>query len=48
MTMADHTELVLTAIGPDRPGLVSELTGYLRTAGVNVAERSSFDAVASA
>lgn len=32
------TELVLTAVGPDRPGLVDELSGALLGAGANVAD----------
>ncbi len=32
------SELVITAVGPDRPGLVAELTGYLLKAGANVAD----------
>jgi glycine cleavage system transcriptional repressor len=31
-------ELVITAVGPDRAGLVDELTGYLLEAGANVAD----------
>src|SRR5882672_6736371 len=31
-------ELVITAVGPDRPGLVGELTGHLYEAKVNVAD----------
>lgn len=31
-------ELVITAVGPDRPGLVDELTGALLNAGVNIAD----------
>lgn len=31
-------QLVITAVGPDRPGLVDELTGYLLEAGANVAD----------
>ncbi len=28
--------VILTAVGPDRPGLVGELTGHLHTAGANI------------
>lgn len=31
-------ELVVTAIGPDRPGLVSEITGHVHGAGANLAD----------
>jgi len=31
-------QLVITAVGPDRPGLVGELTGHLFSAGANVAD----------
>ena len=31
-------QLVVTAVGPDRPGLVDELTGYLMEAGGNLAD----------
>ena len=31
-------ELVITAVGPDRPGLASELTGHVRAAGANLAD----------
>ena len=31
-------QLVITAVGPDRPGLVDELTGRLLDAGANVAD----------
>lgn len=31
-------ELVITAIGPDRPGLVGEVTGFLLAAGGNIAD----------
>ena len=30
------TQLVITAIGPDRPGIVGELTGHLHAAGGNI------------
>ena len=30
------TQLVLTAVGPDRPGLVGEITGHLQSAGGNI------------
>lgn len=36
--MPKHQELVLTAVGPDRPGLVSDVTGVLLAAGANVAD----------
>jgi len=36
--MSKHQELVLTAVGPDRPGLVSDVTGLLLAAGANVAD----------
>ena len=29
-------QLIVTAVGDDRPGLVGELTGYLHTAGANI------------
>ena len=29
-------QLILTAVGPDRPGLVGELTGHLHAAGANI------------
>ena len=31
-------QLVITAVGPDRPGLVDELTGYIEDAGGNLAD----------
>jgi glycine cleavage system transcriptional repressor len=31
-------ELVVTAVGPDRPGLVAELTGHVHAAGANLAD----------
>lgn len=31
-------ELVITAVGPDRPGLVNELSGFLLDAGANIAD----------
>ena len=31
-------QLVITAVGPDRPGLLDELTGWLLDAGANVAD----------
>lgn len=31
-------QLVITAVGPDRPGLVGELTGHLFTSGANLAD----------
>ena len=34
--MATETFLVLSALGPDRPGLVAEVTEYLTERGVNV------------
>src|ERR1051325_6139082 len=30
------SQLILTAVGNDRPGLVGELTGHLHAAGVNI------------
>jgi len=30
--------IILTAVGPDRPGLVGELTGHLHTAGANIVD----------
>jgi glycine cleavage system transcriptional repressor len=36
MTTETDTYLVLTAIGPDRPGLVAEVTHYLTERGANV------------
>ncbi len=32
------SQLVVTAVGPDRPGLVGELTGVLHEAGANLAD----------
>jgi len=32
------SELVITAVGPDRAGLVDELTGYLLEAGANIGD----------
>src|SRR5437764_13168214 len=29
-------QLIITAIGPDRPGIVGELTGHLHSAGANI------------
>lgn len=31
-------EIVITAVGPDRPGLVNDLSGYLLDAGGNIAD----------
>jgi glycine cleavage system transcriptional repressor len=31
-------QLVITAVGPDRPGLVDEISGYLLEAGANLAD----------
>ena len=31
-------EIVVTAVGPDRPGIVSELTGHVKEAGANLAD----------
>ncbi len=31
-------QLVITAVGPDRPGLVHELSGFLHAAGANLAD----------
>jgi glycine cleavage system transcriptional repressor len=31
-------QLILTAMGPDKPGLVGELTGHLHAAGANIAD----------
>lgn len=31
-------ELVITAVGPDRPGIVAELTGLVHAAGANLAD----------
>jgi glycine cleavage system transcriptional repressor len=31
-------QVVITAVGPDRPGLVGEFTGHLHAAGVNIAD----------
>lgn len=31
-------QLIITAVGPDRPGLVGELTGYLLNEGGNIAD----------
>ena len=36
--MPAQETLVLSAIGPDRPGLVSDVTGLLLAAGANVAD----------
>lgn len=30
------TQLVITAVGPDRPGLVEEITGFLQSGGGNI------------
>ena len=32
------TQLVITAVGPDRPGLVRELSGHIHAAGANLAD----------
>ena len=29
-------QLILTAVGPDHPGLVGQLTGHLHAAGANI------------
>jgi len=34
--MADKSYLVLTAVGPDRPGLVSEISSFVHSAGANL------------
>ena len=34
--MADKSYLVLTAVGPDRPGLVSEISSMVHGAGANL------------
>jgi len=34
--MADKSYLVLTAVGPDRPGLVSEISSLVHSAGANL------------
>lgn len=34
----EQQELVVTAVGPDRPGLVAELTGPVHDAGANLAD----------
>jgi glycine cleavage system transcriptional repressor len=31
-------QLVITAVGPDRSGLVDDFTGYLHAAGANIAD----------
>jgi glycine cleavage system transcriptional repressor len=31
-------ELVITAVGPDRPGIASDVTGYIHAAGANLAD----------
>jgi glycine cleavage system transcriptional repressor len=36
--MASTLELVITAVGPDRPGLASELSGHVLDAGANLAD----------
>lgn len=33
-------QVVITAVGPDRPGLVDELTAFLLEVGANVADSS--------
>ncbi|MCC5830749.1 MAG: hypothetical protein JJU36_14985 [Phycisphaeraceae bacterium] len=38
MVSSNSSLLVITAVGPDRPGLVDELTGFLHEAGVNIAD----------
>ena len=30
------SQLIITAVGPDRPGIVGELTGHLHSAGGNI------------
>jgi glycine cleavage system transcriptional repressor len=35
-TLADMPQLIITAIGPDRPGMVGELTSHLHKAGGNI------------
>jgi len=30
------SQLIITAVGPDRPGIVGELTGHLHSAGANI------------
>lgn len=32
------SQMVITAVGPDRPGLVGEFTGHLHSAGANIAD----------
>ncbi|NUQ73354.1 MAG: hypothetical protein HUU21_07350 [Polyangiaceae bacterium] len=32
------TQLVITAVGPDRPGLVREISGHIHAAGANLAD----------
>jgi glycine cleavage system transcriptional repressor len=29
-------QMIITAVGPDRPGIVGELTGELHSAGANI------------
>ena len=36
--MVGMKQTVITAVGPDRPGLVDELAGYLDEAGANIAD----------
>jgi len=36
--MENTAELVITAVGPDRPGIVSDLAGVLASSGANVAD----------
>jgi glycine cleavage system transcriptional repressor len=31
-------ELVVTAVGPDRPGIASDFTGHVHAAGANLAD----------
>src|SRR2546430_17527879 len=38
MAASSTSELVVTAVGPDRPGLASELTGHVLGAGANLAD----------
>src|SRR3954466_572592 len=35
-TQADVARWIITAVGPDRPGLVGDLTGHLHAAGANL------------
>src|SRR6185369_7206792 len=38
MSHAASQELVITAVGPDRPGIASDFTGHVHAAGANLAD----------